>query len=438
VESSSETIGQRIRRLRREQALSQRDVAGPGVSYAHLSRLEADLRRPSQQALRLLARRLGVSPQYLEIGRRARGYALRERRVVDAELELRLDRDLERAEQILRAETDPHSGLEPDELLEARAHAGLGLLAGRRGSLREAIAHLDAATGSGYMHPAVRPDVYHALGTAYTACGAPAKAVALFESCLGELGDRTSHDAALAVKYLTYVALAASSLGDRARVRDVLAEATQRASASGIPDAWSGLYWTLAIAASDEERSQAAEKYAREAIRLLESTEDAVQLARAHVFYAQLLTEHGEYAEAEPHLAAAAEGLGARVDRSDLGLLRAEQAKVAAARGDAEAALELAFEAGALLVDDARYGGKRWHALAVAQAAAGDNEAASASYRNALDALEERRQWREARQVGREWARFLRRAGSENQVWELLDRLTALAPLRPLRTAVRA
>src|SRR5207247_133258 len=82
----------------------------------------------------LLARRLGVSPEYLATGRRARGYALRERRLADAELELRLDGEVERAEAVFHAEVNPRPGLEPDEVLTARAHAGLGLLAARRTS----------------------------------------------------------------------------------------------------------------------------------------------------------------------------------------------------------------------------------------------------------------------------------------------------------------
>jgi len=63
-----ETVGQRLRRLRIEGHFSQRDLAGPGVSYAYISRIEADARRPSVKALRLLAEKLGVSVEYLETG----------------------------------------------------------------------------------------------------------------------------------------------------------------------------------------------------------------------------------------------------------------------------------------------------------------------------------------------------------------------------------
>ena len=65
-----ETVGQRVRRLREEAGLSQRDVSQPGLSFAYISRVEAGARTPSGKALRLLAEGLGVTPLYLETGRR--------------------------------------------------------------------------------------------------------------------------------------------------------------------------------------------------------------------------------------------------------------------------------------------------------------------------------------------------------------------------------
>jgi transcriptional regulator with XRE-family HTH domain len=63
-----ETVGQRVRRLRRDAGLSQRELAGPGVSYAYISRIEGDARKPSVKALRVLARKLDVTATYLETG----------------------------------------------------------------------------------------------------------------------------------------------------------------------------------------------------------------------------------------------------------------------------------------------------------------------------------------------------------------------------------
>jgi transcriptional regulator with XRE-family HTH domain len=63
-----ETIGQRLHRLRTARGLSQRDISSPGVSYAYISRVEADARTPSVKAIRKLANKLGVSAAYLETG----------------------------------------------------------------------------------------------------------------------------------------------------------------------------------------------------------------------------------------------------------------------------------------------------------------------------------------------------------------------------------
>src|SRR5689334_5389196 len=81
-----ETIGVRLKRLRRERGLSQRELSGPGVSYAYISRIEAGARTPSVKALRMLARKLGVTVEYLETGRDLRDTDERELRIADAEL----------------------------------------------------------------------------------------------------------------------------------------------------------------------------------------------------------------------------------------------------------------------------------------------------------------------------------------------------------------
>jgi transcriptional regulator with XRE-family HTH domain len=53
---------------RLELGLSQRDLAGPGTSYAYISRIERGQRRPSVRALRQLAPKLKVSVEWLETG----------------------------------------------------------------------------------------------------------------------------------------------------------------------------------------------------------------------------------------------------------------------------------------------------------------------------------------------------------------------------------
>src|SRR2546422_2688086 len=90
AEPSQETVGQRIRRLRLERGLSQRELSAPGVTYAYISRIENGGRKPSLKAMRHLAQRLGVDLEYLETGDPIPSLARLELQLSDAELALRL------------------------------------------------------------------------------------------------------------------------------------------------------------------------------------------------------------------------------------------------------------------------------------------------------------------------------------------------------------
>lgn len=63
-----ETLAERILRLRTERGLSQREIEVPGVSNAYISRIEKGQRTPSLRAIRTMAERIGVTPEYLETG----------------------------------------------------------------------------------------------------------------------------------------------------------------------------------------------------------------------------------------------------------------------------------------------------------------------------------------------------------------------------------
>src|SRR5204863_3154382 len=87
--AAGETIGQRLKRLRLDRGLSQRELAAPGVSYAYISRIEAGTRQPSVKALRRLASKLGVSAEYLETGSQLDSSQQRELRLSNLELAVR-------------------------------------------------------------------------------------------------------------------------------------------------------------------------------------------------------------------------------------------------------------------------------------------------------------------------------------------------------------
>lgn len=418
-----ESVGQRVRRLRLARGLTQRQLAAPGVSNAYVSRIESGDRAPSLRVLRILARRLGVPLEYLETGAPVPAAAERQLRLSDAELELRLGRNLTKAERVFHDELA--QGDEP--ALAARAHAGLGRLAARRSDHAETIGELEAATRSGYFPPEARPDFYRTLAAAYTAIGEPRRAVRLLSDSLDELRERVPEDATLHIRFAVYLAAAYSEVGEPTLARHALEEAHEKAQhESASPQIRINLYWASARAAWLEADSEGALVHIHRAIGLLETTEDTYNLALAHLLCAQLLNLDERSDEAGQHLERAERLFVLGAEESDLGVLRAEQAKRAAALADAKEAMARATEAKRLLGNDARHLGLKWHALAAAHRVSGDTGQAERYYSKALDVLRDRRQWRESSIVARELARFLRERGRDSEAFELMDEATRL------------
>jgi tetratricopeptide (TPR) repeat protein len=189
------------------------------------------------------------------------------------------------------------------------------------------------------------------------------------------------------------------------------------------------VYWELALHAWNEEAdASAALAHMRRAIGLLEASEDTYQLARAHLLCAQLLSLDGRTEAAARHLARAEPLLVREGERAELGVLRAEQAKASAHRGEADGALALATEAVRLLGDDARHVGLREHALGAAHAAGGDLDEATVHFdEGAIEDLTKRHQWREATSVAGEWGKLLRAAGRQEEALETFERAMQLS-----------
>ncbi|TMB46335.1 MAG: helix-turn-helix transcriptional regulator [Chloroflexi bacterium] len=70
-EEPTETLGQRIRRIRKERGLSMAKVGGKDFTRAFLSQVELGKAQPSTRVLRLVAARLGTEVEYLLEGREA-------------------------------------------------------------------------------------------------------------------------------------------------------------------------------------------------------------------------------------------------------------------------------------------------------------------------------------------------------------------------------
>jgi transcriptional regulator with XRE-family HTH domain len=438
----TETIGERLKRLRQERGLSQRALSGPGVSYAYISRIEAEARNPSLKAIRTLARKLGVAPEYLERGAPLNPSRELELRLADAELELQFADDVNALRDALDAIVEDANAV-GDRDLVARAHAVVGLVAAAAGDHNEAIRLLEHAAGHASVSPVLRPDVYAALGRCYAALGRLDEAIGLFEECLTFVTKRAQPDSALRARFATYLSCALTDAGEYGRAHAVLAAELERVR-SGRVDRQERvqLYWSLARIAAMEGEAAVALDYVRRAIGLLQVSEDSLELARAHILYAQILILDDRAAEAGADLELAERLLELGHSARDYGLLRAEQAKRAAQLGKPDEAVARAEEALEFFGDSATGRGSALWPLAAGQVALGRHKAGFRNFRRAVAALEAAGEWRDAARAARDWARALRAAGMASEAFEVLERAGELAaragPAQTDRTNRRA
>jgi transcriptional regulator with XRE-family HTH domain len=425
AETGPESIGARLRRLRLERNLSQRELASPGVSYAYISRIEAGARRPSVKALRQLARKLGVSVEYLETGSDLRDVDDRELRLTDAELQIRLSADPSETEDKLRLLLD-EATTAGDAAGALRAQIALGLAAAHAGKNEEAVERLEAAVAFGAPSPVRRPDVYATLGQCYVGLGQTQRAVEVFEQCLADVVEHAPDDIATQVRFATYLSYAVSDLGDFTRAESVLDDALTRAG--DFDDAYTRirLYWSLARLNQHRDEPALALEYARRAVALLEVTEDALHLARAHLLCGSIMITQGKVEEAGAQFDRAERLLGAHPQPLDLANLRADQARRAALLEQAEEAERLSREAVGVLGEE--HPTERGVALGIlADALAQQGKDADAAFTEAAQLLDEHGRAFERSDVYRAWSRYLRNAGRESEALDVLDRATQLA-----------
>jgi transcriptional regulator with XRE-family HTH domain len=418
----TETIGQRLRRLRLERGLSQRELSGPGVSYAYISRIEAGARRPSVKALRMLAPKLRVSVEYLETGSDLRDDEERELRLVDAELELRLGATAGDAERTLARILD-EALLAGDAIAATRARVALGLAASRDGRDAEAIEQLERATSSELLTPATNVNAYATLGRCYAAVGAPDRAVALFEKCLQNVREQAPEQTAALVRYTTYLSNALTDLGELDRAEAAIQDVLEESNALGDPHIRVHLYWSLGRVVAHQGNALVALDYLRRAVAMLEATEDTVQLARAHLMCAWIFIASDRAGESGPHLALAEDLLGPHPEPLDLAYLRTEQAKRAVQLGEAREGIKRARQALETLGDsDPHEQGSAWFALAQGLALDNQIDEAADAFRRAAALLEEHGPQREAADALRAWAKLLREQRREQEALDVLER----------------
>src|SRR5947209_8348700 len=414
-----ETIGQRLKRLRLERGMSQRELAAPGVSYAYISRIEAGTRQPSVKALRKLAAKLGVTADYLESGSELDPGAARELRLCDLELAVRLGDGHGSEAQLREILADAEAAA--DTACAFRARVALAAVREEHNDLYAAIELLEAAVAEEFANPVDHVDVHAQLGRAYASVGRTQQAVELFERCVAACEDNPSAEA----RYAVLLSYALSDIGELGRAEDVVRSALRKTRDSEDPYMRVRLYWSMARLAGEEGKASLALSNIRKAIALLETTEDALNLARAHVLASRLLIDREKADEAADQLDRADRLLGGHAGNFDLAEITILRSRLARINGQADAAI--AFARTALEIEsEPADRGYALAALADGLVLAEETADADDAYREAVQILEAECRWRAAANACRAWGNLLRTLGKEAEAMDALDRAAEL------------
>ena len=260
------SLGTRLRRLRTEKGLTQKELADPHYTHAYISTIEAGRRMPSRAALDHLAEKLEVGVEELLTGRppdlvpqlqlklqeTRRRVSAGEFEEADAEF-ARVARDAKRY-QLTR--------------IEAKAEQGRGLAAERSGNLEIAVEHYETAEAIlDGESPVTRAD-----------------AVAGRARCLQMLGD---------TRYAAYILESLLEMLERRELRD--------------PTALGRLHASLVAAYFELGLYKKAGSSADQALKLAPQMEDPEALAAMHINAARVLLHEGRSVDAEESLRRAEE-----------------------------------------------------------------------------------------------------------------------------------
>lgn len=384
-----ETIGRRVQQLRHERGLTQRQLAEPAYTPAYISTLEAGRVRPSDDALRHLADRLGVAFDELATGRPARLAIDLRLRLTEAQRTLATGEAEEARERYaaLLAEAETHGLVEE----QATALLGLGECALDTGDLTAAREHFERAEQTLLDAPLpARVPALRGRAVAHYLAGELRYAVYLLESTLDELNRGGLHDPDALLLLYTAAIGPYMDMGAHARAAQAAEFALALAPQSGDPALVARMHRQVArtlvaegrLAEADASLAKAAEMYRQLQIR--------TELANCHWMRGYVHAQNGDLEHAEAELRAAQDMLSAKRASLYSSQVAVELADVLHRRGKSEEAAAQLHD----VLDDLSSERGAVHAAAAHRLLgriaedAGDTETAEEHYVRALSLLE--------------------------------------------------
>ncbi|WP_413758116.1 helix-turn-helix domain-containing protein [Streptomyces sp. MMBL 11-3] len=296
-----EIIGRRVQLLRTERGLTQRQLAEPAYTPAYVSTLEAGRVRPSEEALRHIAERLGVAYEELATGRPAHLATDLRLRLTDAQRTLATGEAEIAAEQYtaLLAEAEAH-GLDAEC---AAALLGLGECALDTGDLATARQRFEQSEERLADQPLpVRVPALRGRAVSHYLAGELRYACYLLESAIDELNRGGLHDPdALLLLYAAVIA-PYMDMGAHARAAQAAEFALALAPQVGDPALLARMHRSVARTMIAEGRMAEADASLGKAAELYRQLQIRTELANCHWMRGYLYAQNGDLERAESEL----------------------------------------------------------------------------------------------------------------------------------------
>lgn len=296
-----EVVGRRVQRMRVERKLTQRQLAEPTYTPAYVSTLEAGRVRPSDEALRHIAGRLGVDFEELATGRPARLVTDLRLRLTEAQRALATGEAEEATRQYtaLLAEAEEH-GLAAEEATALLGLGECGIDAGDLDTARRCFERAERRLADAPL-PA-RVPALRGRAVAHYLAGELRYAVYLLESTLDELNRGGLHDPdALLLLYASVIG-PYMDMGAAARAAQAAEFALALAPRVGDPALVARMHRSVARTLLAEGRLAEADASLAKAAELYRQLQLRTELANCHWMRGYVYAQNGELERAEEEL----------------------------------------------------------------------------------------------------------------------------------------